>query len=801
MKPVIVFRPGHVLWVLLLLLPVVVRGQAAVRDRLSQYNRSTLQEKLFVHLDRPLYVVGETLWFTTYCVEGSSHRPLDVSKIAYLEVLDKESNPVVQTKIALAKGQGEGSVRLPATLAAGTYTVRSYTSWMKNFSPDFFFESAITVLNPFERPEAQPLASGEVPAYDVQFFPEGGYLVHQLESRVAFRAIGPDGKGIHFRGVIVDEHNDTLARFQPLRLGMGHFTFTPTTGNTYRAVVKDARGNTFTYPLPAVQPRGYVMQVRDSTDGLIRVTVLAREVSLAEIYLLAHTRQGAVQTQAGTLKNGKAVFVLNRATLNDGITHLTLFDSSQKPVCERLYFRRPTQPLVIRESLNKAEFTTRERVYLNLSARTAAASPEPAQLSVAVYWLDSLPHPEPPTLDSYLLLTSDLKGTVESPAYYFRESGPEVDQALDNLMLTHGWSRFSWDQVLAGVQPTYKYLPEHGGHFMEGKVYNTLTGQPAELVSTYLAVPSAQPRLFVGLSDKQGNIRFEVKKLYDTQDVIVQTNTRRDSTYRIELFSPYSDQPSARRWSSFPVTGSPQLLTRSINMQIQNAYYPAPATLPTALGIDSLAFYGKPDEKYFLDAFTRFPTLEEVMREYVPGVFVRKPRGKFHFYVVDRITPQGGTFNDDPLILLDGVPVFDTDKIMATDPLLIKKLEVVNGQYYLGKLSFPGIVSYTTYKGDMAGFPLDPRALVLSYSFAQSRREFYAPRYDSATSRESRLPDFRNLLHWAPGLTTDDQGRQVLDFYTSDQTGTYQVVVQGLTESGTAGSRQFTFEVKPGTRQ
>ena len=187
------------------------------------------------------------------------------------------------------------------------------------------------------------------------------------------------------------------------------------------------------------------------------------------------------------------------------------------------------------------------------------------------------------------------------------------------------------------------------------------------------------------------------------------------------------------------------------------------------------------------------------MREYVPGVFVRRQQGRFHFRVVDNITPQGA-FRDDPLILLDGVPVFDTDKIMAFDPLKVKKLEVVDGLYYLGHRSFSGIVSYATYKGDLAGLELDPRALVLSYQFAQSKKEFYAPRYD-ATTRDSRLPDFRNLLHWVPTLIPDAQGNVGLDFYTSDQTGTYRVVVQGITPNGQAGSTQTTFEVKPKVRQ
>jgi hypothetical protein len=793
------------LW-LLLLLPGSASAQLArpvpAAEPFQKYLQTTLTEKLFVHLDRPLYVVGETMWFRMYCVEGSSHRPLDVSRVAYLEVLDQDAQPVVQTKLAMAGGLGAGSVALPATLPGGTYTVRSYTSWMKNFSPDFFFETTITILNPFERPAPPPVAAREVPAWDVQFFPEGGQLVSQLESRVAFRAVGPDGKGIAFRGALMTETNDTLLHFRPLRFGIGRFAFTPTAGTRYRAVVQDSLGRTHTYPLPAVQPAGYVMQVQDSTAQLVRVTVAARQVPSDRLYLLAHTRQGTVQSQEGTLQGGKITFILLKSTLAEGITHLTVFDEQSRPVAGRLYFRRPDRPLVIRENLPKSTFGTREKVPLTLSTPAGA----PADLSVSVYLLDSLAQPDLPHLDHYLLLTSDLKGTLESPASYFHETGaatnPEVDLALDNLLLTHGWSRFRWNEVLSGTPPEHKYLPEHGGHFVEGRVYSTLTGQPTDFLPVFLAAPTLQPRLFVALSDKEGYFRLEVKKLRDTQEVLVQTNTRRDSTYRIELFSPYSDQLSSRRLvpRPFPRPSASDLLTRSINMQTLNAYHPR-ALAAAAAGSDSLAFYGQPQEKYFLDAFTRFPTMEEVMREYVPGVFVRKRQGRFQFNVVNSLVPQGGTFNEDPLILLDGVPVFDTDKIMAVNPLLIRKLEVVTGQYYLGKLSFPGVVSYTSYKGDLAGLAPDPRALVLSYAFVQSDREFYAPRYDTPARRNSRLPDLRNLLHWAPGLRTDERGQASLDFFTSDQPGTYRVVVQGLSETGAAGSRQFTFEVTPPARQ
>jgi hypothetical protein len=787
---------------LALFVPLMVQAQSGwfggLQKQFSDYTSRTYEEKIYVHQDRPLYVVGETMWFKAYYVEAGSRKPASLSKIAYLEVLDQEQNPVAQTQIALAAGQGEGHLALPTTLSSGTYTVRSYTNWMKNFGPNAFFETAITVLNPFVKPETQASDLAPGPAYALQFFPEGGHLVGGTENRVAFRAIGKDGRGIDFRGVVLNQKNDTLLRFEPRRFGIGRFTFTPDADQQYRAVVRDQHGQELTYPLPDVQRQGYAMLVQEGGLGKIQVAIAAPAFAASEVFLLAHTPAGVAYTEARRLENGRAVFEISQDKLTEGITHLTVFNQAIQPVCERLYYKKPTRTLAINALTNKTEYATREKVSLSLTASAAPA----AQLSVAVYLLDSLPSAESASIGSYLWLTSDLRGTVESPEYYTQATGPEAGEALDNLLLTHGWSRYRWEEILAGQAPAFTHLPEREGHFVRGRIFDTRTSQPAERVSAFLAAPDQRAQLFVGQSDSLGYVRFEVKKLFDKKEVIVQTNTRQDTTYRFELSTPYAEQVSSRRWPQAPyrVEQGAQLLTRSINMQTLNAFIPQPQVTAEYTGTDTLAFFGKPDAKYFLDAYTRFPTMEEVMREYVPGVFVRKRQGKFHFLLADRVTPQG-IFNQDPLILLDGVPVFSTDRIMEFDPLKVKKLEVVNALYYLGHLSFSGMVSYTTYKGDLAGFPLDPRALVQSYQFAQSRREFYAPRYEDAQSRESRLPDFRNLLHWSPTLTTDAQGKGTLDFYTSDQTGTYRVVVQGLTADGSAGSQTFTFEVKPGVRQ
>ena len=186
--------------------------------------------------------------------------------------------------------------------------------------------------------------------------------------------------------------------------------------------------------------------------------------------------------------------------------------------------------------------------------------------------------------------------------------------------------------------------------------------------------------------------------------------------------------------------------------------------------------------------------MEEVMREYVPGVMVRKRKDGFHFLVLDNVRKT--LFQEDPLVLLDGVPVFDIDKIMAFDPLKVKKLEVITNRYFLGPFNFPGIVSYTTYTGDLAGFQLDPRSVTLDYEGLQSQRIFYSPAYDNQKQRENRMPDRRNLLFWAPQVKLDKEGKSHVEFYTSDLVGNYAVVIEGLSTNGYSGSTTSSFLVK-----
>lgn len=794
---------GYLLLVALLIL--AAGGHAVAQTGLGEsilplfdaYRSKALQEKVYLHLDRPFYACGETMWFKVYTTDGSLHKPLDMSKVAYVEVLDEALQPVLQGKIPLENSAGNGSFMLPLTLSSGNYRVRAYTNWMKNFGPEFYFDAPITIVNSFNK--LGPVAAQAAAAYSIQFFPEGGNLVQDIQSKVAFQAVdNRTGKGISVTGKVVDEAGNEVAQLSSLKFGMGNFSFTPVPATTYTAIIELPDKQVLRQKLPKVQPQGYSMHLEELNPKQLKVTVTATGLGPQpeQVYLLGHARQMVGVAEGMWLLQGRAAFIVDKDKLGEGITHLTVFNGTKKPVAERLYFKRPAQKLAIDVRNDKNLYATREKVATSLLTQSQAGQPVAANLSVAVYKLDSLQAASQTGIHTYLWLTSDLKGTVEQPEYYLTATGPEAEEATENLMLTHGWSRFNWEDVLREQNTPYTFLPEYGGHFIRGKVTDAATGANARNMTTYLSSPGKHLRLYTAISDVNGWVQFETKDLYGTKELIMQSNLQKDSTYHFQIFSPFAEKHAANsRPGTLNLTERLQqeLTQRHVGLQVPYTYHPDKLNAFFAPGIDSTAFYGKADQTYLLDDYIRFKVMEEVMREYVPGVQVRLRQGKFHFMVFD--TPHSSIFNSNPLVLLDGVPVFSIDKIMAFDPLKVKKLEVFTKQYFLGPHSYPGLVSYTTYQGDLGGFQLNPRALLVEYEGLQLQRQFYAPTYETEQQKLSRLPDFRNLLHWQPTVVTGADGKAALSFYTSDQAGTYVMVVQGLSNTGLAGSEIISFEV------
>lgn len=777
------------LFILMLLLAVNVNLKAQVLPQLekafNQYQKDTFREKIYVHTDRDFYLTGELIWFKIYNADANNRKPEGLSKLAYVEVVDLNNNPVLQAKISLKEGKGSGSFYIPIAITNGYYKLRAYTKWMQNLGPEAFFEKQLTFVNPLSSPQEQKIASSNI---DLQFFPEGGNLINEIDNNVGFKVTGVDGKGVTLQGIIVNQKNDTITRFQTLKYGMGKLTFKPMPNQSYKAIARTTNGDIVMKDLPSAQQRGYAMDLSNPDENVLQLNVNTN-VNTERVYLVVHNGKNINLAVTGSISGGKTSFQVDQSKINDGISHFTVFNADGQPVSERLFFKKPVNKLNITASTDAIQYANRKKVTVNWASKNELNKEEDVDFSMAVYRVDSLQSVDQSDIVSYFWLTSNLRGNVEKPEYYLINDSKESKLALNNLLLTQGWRKLIWDEILNKDKPAMQFLPEVNGHLISGKLTQA-NGLAKINTHVYVGIPSKRLQFYSTLSDSLGNFLINTKDLYGPNEVVIQTNFKIDSTLKVAINNPFEERYSQSTLRGFHLNSNLLNAVRknSLAMQVQNVYVNDKLKQFYYPGIDSAKFFGSAYKTYLLDDYTRFATMEEIIREYVKEVFVSKRRNDFVLKVVSRYDG----LNENPLILLDGVPFLETNQLMLVNPNNVKKLDVVIDDYYYGAAIYDGILSFSSFKGDLAEADIDPRAVVLDYEGMQLQREFYSPVYETAAQIGSRVPDFRNLLFWSPNLETKGQ----LDFYTSDVAGKYIGVIQGLSKAGVPGSKYFYFEVK-----
>lgn len=781
------------------IVPLELHAQNSFQDSLlfhfNHYRHQSVQEKLYLHTDKNFYLTGEICWIKVYNVDAFFHHPLNISKVAFIELLDGSNKPVLQTKLSLEESEGHGSLTLPKTIPSGNYMLRAYTNWMKNAGADYFFEKMITIINTGMNEVSE--AAIKDPAYDIQFLPEGGNMVNGIQSKIAFRVVDENGTGVKTSGTIVNENNEALVQFTSGLFGIGSFLFKPEEGHSYKGVISLPGGVKMFVPLPAAYNKGYVMQLEENTGNQLKVSVhaSANNAGSPQVYLFAHTRNSIKYRMPSILQNGTTEFIIDRSVLGDGISHFTLFTADGKPACERLYFKYPEKELQIDLSADTISYGKREKVHLYISTSDQNGKAAKASMSMAVYRIDSLQGIDEMDINSYLWLNSDLKGRIESPQYYFSSKSREVLEAMDNLMLTHGWRRFNWEEILAHKKATYHFLPEYAGHIVNGKVIKTGTGLTGKNINAYFSVADTKTRFHTAVSDDSGHFSMSIPALYNKDEIIVQTNDQLDSTYSIEIANPFSDTFSSGTFPPLKTERFPEedLLNHHIGVQVQSAFMNS-KFINFNTNTDTSSIFLKPDFTYLLDNYVRFTTMEEVMREYVREVTMNRVKGLYHLSMYN--LPKNDFFSVDPLVLLDGVPIFNINKLLQYSPLNIRKMELICRPYHFESGFYHGIINMVTYDGNLKDYVLDPHTTVLEYEGLQVQREFFSPVYDVKEKMESRYPDYRNVLYWSPNIVTRENGKTDVSFYSSDIPGKYAVVIQGITSNGQTGSKVEAFNVR-----
>jgi len=502
------------------------------------------QEKVYLHLDKPNYGYGDTIWYKAYTVVSQKHQPSAISGVLYVELISPKDSLVTRQVVPLVSGIGWSDIPLAHTLKQGQYRIRAYTRWMQN-QPDYICDQRVRLGG------VAPIMVRQTEKCDVQFFPEGGELVSGVRSRVAIKAIGANGLGRDIKGTIEDNTGNVVADFATQHLGMGVFAITPEAGKSYRAKMNIPGETSFAFDLPKTQEVGYTLSVNNSEKDSLYVKIATNESTLAKnkgrtFYIIAQSNGVVYYSTAGKLENTVYIAGIEKNRFPEGIEQFTLFGQDGEPLAERIAFINNKADEINLDIVSaNSIYNARNKMQINLTAKDSSNKPIAGSFSVSVI-NESKVQPDENgegTILNNLLLTSELKGYIEQPNYYFTNQTDKAKSDLDILMLTQGYRRYDWKQVLSNnptIQPfnnpTIQYKPEHSL-----ELSGTLTTPDGKAIPngkvTLLATKQNLARDTT--ADASGRFTFTDLAIVDTATIVLRARKANNgSNVKIKAFVP-----------------------------------------------------------------------------------------------------------------------------------------------------------------------------------------------------------------------------------------------------------------------
>ncbi|MGF7081064.1 carboxypeptidase regulatory-like domain-containing protein [Mucilaginibacter sp. UYCu711] len=787
---------------------------------LRNWTDSLPQEKIYLHMDKPYYALGDTIWFKGYLTTGSRHQLLPISGAVYVDLINEQNQPVKTLKLPVKSGTVAGNLILGDDIKAGSYRVRAYTQWMRNAGDDYFFDKTITIGNPAILQDKNSLQTS-LQQTDVQFFPESGNLVSGITSRLGFKATGPDGLGVTISGTITDNDNNAVALINTLHAGMGNFLLKPLPGKTYTALIKFADSTTKKIMLPAALNAGYVLSVYQPGKDSVMVRIHASDtLQHSTVNLLVHSSGEIIFTAQITINGAVTSVWLDKKLFPSGIAQFTIFGANNQPLNERIAFIKNDDHMRLAIKTEKTVYKSREQVQLVLNAEDNGGTPIAANFSAAVIDESKVPvdGSAESTIFSYILLSADIKGYIEKPNYYFTTDTGDVNKALDNLMLTQGYRRFEWRSLTNKVNTRPYFNSEGFGITISGFV-KSLTHLPVRDGSVLLVSTNARINK-VTTTSANGTFKFDNLVFADGARFAVQArNVQGNERAIIEIDSVPKVKVSPKQnlaevniiktiLKKAQDEGTPVQLSGSHvlkQVDIKATKYKPEET--ATQGMLKLMDEQSADKILTIPDPENYPTLEMFLNGRMGSISIQmNPTTGYKQLMSSRRDITVATEKVEPLgvgAVLNGRPLGAdelndvlTGSIQPED--IAKILLVTHNLAALNALGSgtgnSGGVLLIITKPYSARKQYNPYIANIQPKGFNAVRQFYSPRYDRPNT--SDLPDLRTTIFWDPYINTDVNGKATLNFFNADGPGTYRVVVEGINAAGELGRQVFTYKVE-----
>ncbi|MGN5952985.1 carboxypeptidase-like regulatory domain-containing protein [Sphingobacterium lactis] len=659
-----------------------------------------------------------------------------------------------------------------------------------------------------------PLANALFNA-DVQFFPEGGDLIAGLAKKVAFKAVASNGKGIRIKGKIIDSKKKEVATFEDLGLGMGTFSMLPVLGETYKAIVSFDNGTERSFDLPAVvsDKINVVFTTQDAEFinlGLVTNEDYFKKVEGKPYYIFGQLNGHLVYAAQVSIKSSVVAIKIPKKELPNGIVQLTLITPDGQPISERLVFIQPQQLIDIKVSSDKPSYARKDLVKLKLNLNNYIDS-LPGTFSVSVVDEKKVPYNDDDDrgIVSNMLLTSDLKGYVEKPNYYFNSKNENRTEALDALLLTQGFRRFEYADLIKGKLPMVRYMPEEG--IVISGILRDNVGKLQTGAGLLLTIPGGAIKKDA-YTDAQG--RFAFDKLVFADSLKATVNARSNANYRSLVITmdptefPKIDEENPYK-SSFVQNIDQNLQAyldnskkefRTSNLIEEVVVTKRVENKQTSKDFSALSGLSMPEHRIDGSRFAGCNVLSMCLNTMLTGITYDTNTLK---YYITRNYNQGSRVPVQ--FFLNGMPIdepslnaIQVPEIESVEIFLRDDLGTVRNLY-----QNDGVVSIITKKEKkqprMTLAQIEamlPKSNVIDFyplGYIKERK-FYTPKYSTAESKQTS--DYRTTVYWNPDIRIEKSGEINLEFYNADGTGKYKVVVEGNDLGGNVGRQVYYYDVK-----
>lgn len=732
-------------------------------------------ESLYLQTSKDIYETGEDLWFKGYQLDAQTFGLSDKSKTLYLQMVNSEDSVVWQEKYPIENGIVSGHVYIDEKLSEGDYFLEGYTkySFYKNDTIGMTPHRKIKIVKSISRSRMTELLKDTTFRFEV--FPEGGNLVSGLPSNLAFKATDGRGNPVFVEGTIYQD-DKPLRAIKSVHDGMGAVFFTPFKDRTYRIELNNGKS----YPLPDIHSQGMVLRLSGRDKKQLDFVVSQSDSLLnGPIYLMGQMRGMICCVAKGILRDSLRISIPLDNFFYQGIAEFTLFDSSMRPVAERLVYVHPEKKLYIAAESDKKSYFIRERVTIKIKVTDEAGKPVRANLGVSVFDHAYDNPAAPMNIQSYCYLSSQISGKIYNPTCYFDERNNGRKEAMNLLLLTQGWRRY----VLDAEDPHYEGIP-----FLSDEINGM---QILRSKSKKKNGQNQGTEQLLQISGADGNSRFlwtdttghfvvdtEIMKALRGGYMYLKPMLSKEFKPELEIDDLFSVINEVRR--------SPKSVCSIIDLQqyrIEYTYNQPVVSRDSTILLDEVTVTGK-GRKPFRDKF--MGRLDSLAQKYLgPWVCCH---GWLENY------KEGYTHHHDPRYC----PSPTDDGEPRTFPIIGQKYHIQKNEYFQcnakGGWCFKPVDSqWIIYKGAIYSEEelLRMNNLWRTKGYYASR-EFYQP---DEIEIQSSIPDARNTLLWTPSVITDEKGEAEVSFYCSDINTVFVGVVEGVDGTGLLGNANCEFRV------